>query len=243
MQGGNVESKSNNHKKSTTLFAQRRLIGFIFGTLFGLLLLLVLIAPQNERLHVLGPMTIGHESFKCKTCHSDSTGTLRQQLQANVRYWLNLRSSSVEIGKQHVSNETCLKCHNRPNERHPVYRFNEPRYATVRAELAPQNCISCHNEHQGKRVTVPNLNFCMNCHKETKIKNDPIDVPHEQLIANNQWNTCLGCHDFHGNHEMVVAKNLNKAFDSKIIQNYLDGKGNSPYSDKKIYDAKKENEK
>jgi predicted CXXCH cytochrome family protein len=229
-------------KQSISFFSQRRMIGFVSGIFFGVIFLMILMAPQNERLHVLGPMTIGHESFKCNTCHSEPTGTLRQQLQANVKYWLNLRSSPVDIGKHHVSNEVCLKCHNRPNERHPVYRFNEPRYAEARAAIAPQNCISCHNEHQGKRVTISSTNFCVNCHKETKIKNDPIDVPHDQLIAKNQWNTCMGCHDFHGNHEMVVSKKTSNQYNATLIQNYLDGKGSSPYSNKKLYDAKKENE-
>lgn len=168
-----METNSELPKNSSSPFTKRRLLGISFGIVLGIFAVLVLLAPQNERLHALGPMTVGHESMNCKTCHTDSQGTIRQQVQANVRYFFRLRQSPVDFGKKEVTNDTCLTCHSRPNERHPVYRFNEPRYAQVRAELAPQNCVSCHLEHNGKRVTQPDITFCSSCHKETKLKNDP----------------------------------------------------------------------
>lgn len=235
-----METNSELPKKSSSPFTKRRLLGISFGIVLGIFAVLVLLAPQNERLHALGPMTVGHESMNCKTCHTDSQGTIRQQVQANVRYFFRLRQSPVDFGKKEVTNDTCLTCHSRPNERHPVYRFNEPRYAQVRAELAPQNCVSCHLEHNGKRVTQPDITFCSSCHKETKLKNDPLDISHETLIAKNQWNTCMSCHDYHGNHEMKVSTSTKKTINNEIIFNYLNGTSPSPYSAKKIHEAKKE---
>ena len=45
-----------------------------------------------------------------------------------------------------------------------------------------------------------------------------------------RWETCLGCHDFHGNHAMKAPRRLGDAIPSDQIQRYFDG-GRSPYPD------------
>lgn len=60
------------------------------------------------------------------------------------------------------------------------------------------------------------------------MKTDPLDVPHRELVAKGQWNTCLGCHDYHGNHKRLTQTKLQDAYAIKAIQDYLAG-GPSPY--------------
>ncbi|MGH6635919.1 MAG: cytochrome c3 family protein [Gammaproteobacteria bacterium] len=218
---------------------RRQMLGYAFGALVGAMCLLVLFLPGQEDFHVRGPMNTGHEGCECESCHKPAAGTLRQQLQANVRYLLGQRETLVPFGHEDVTTEICLKCHERPNDRHAVFRFFEPRFVKVRAALGPHLCTSCHREHAGQRVTVDDSGYCVNCHEETKLKKDPLDVSHEQLIAQDRWRTCLGCHDFHGNHVMKTATKLDQAFPPEKIRAYFQG-GPSPYPEKRQYTAKKE---
>ena len=109
---------------------------------------------------------------------------------------------AVDFGHQPVTNATCLECHDRPNDRHPVFRFFEPRFAEAREQIQPQYCLSCHLEHSGKRVTTFEITSCVHCHKDITLNHDPTTISHEDLIEAGQWESCLGCHDFHGNHVM-----------------------------------------
>ena len=69
---------------------------------------------------------------------------------------------------------------------------------------------------------------CETCHQDLALKNDPLDVSHRDLIAKGQWTTCLGCHDYHGNHKRVPQHKLADAHTVKALQDYLAG-GPSPY--------------
>ena len=80
-------------------------------------------------------------------------------------------------------------------------------------------------------------NFCVACHQDLTVKNDPIDVPHVTLIAGERLVTCLGCHDFHGNHTAEPQVTLAAAYDEAEILDYL-AEGASPYGSDKIYEAK-----
>jgi hypothetical protein len=60
------------------------------------------------------------------------------------------------------------------------------------------------------------------------MKKDPLDVSHIVLVRQARWLSCLGCHDFHGNHVMEAQTRLADAFDTRRIQSYFDG-GASPY--------------
>lgn len=213
----------------------------IFGYLAGLIallpLLLVLWSPEQENLHASGPANTGHETIYCTDCHRAAPGSFRQQVQANVRYWLGLRSKPADFQFLPVSNNECIVCHDRPNDNHPAHRFLEPRFAEARANISAHLCVSCHREHQGVRVTIE-ATFCSNCHQKLKLKKDPLPVfSHEQLIAGEKWASCLSCHDFHGNHIMKVTTSLHKGVKQKQIIDYFKG-GTSPYSKNKHYSAK-----
>jgi Cytochrome c3 len=217
----------------------RQNIGYAAGVLLGLACVGLLLMPELERLHVRGPMNSGHENFRCKSCHKAAPGTVRQQIQASVNYWLDKRSTAVDFGHRDVTNDICLGCHDRPNDRHPVYRFLEPRFSKAREKLQPHLCTSCHLEHQGRRVTLKETTYCAVCHEETRLKKDPINVSHEQLIQADRWETCLGCHDFHGNHIMDTRTVVEQARDPAAIRAYFEG-GPSPYPKALHRKAKKE---
>jgi hypothetical protein len=205
----------------------------------GLLALLVLNQPGNEALHAHGPMNSGHEEIACAECHEPAPGTARQQIQANLRHVLGQRSTAADFGRQPAGSDACLACHDRPNERHPIYRFIEPRFAEARAALHPETCISCHVEHSGRRVTLEDNGFCRACHEDTRLRKDPVDVPHERLISEERWETCLGCHDFHGNHVMRTRKLLGEAIAPAAIRSYFEG-GPSPFGDDRHHKALRE---
>jgi Cytochrome c3 len=214
-------------------------LAYSLGIIIGLLGLTVLLAPANDNFHAHGPMNSGHDTIKCEFCHQDAPGSLRQQIQANLRYAFGQRKRLADFGHQDVGNESCLGCHERPNDRHPVYRFLEPRFLKAREALRPQFCVSCHTEHKGQRVTRAEIGYCVNCHKKTKVRKDPLDVPHDRLIALKRWESCLGCHDFHGNHIMKTKKTVEQIIPAEKIRAYFQG-GKSPYGDDRHYKAKKE---
>ena len=209
----------------------------LVGTVVGLGLLGVFMTPAKSGLHSPGPMNTGHEKLACEQCHEASQGSLRQQLQANMKYLLGQRKTPVPIGKKEVSNRHCLDCHDRPEDRHPVFRFLEPRYKKARQELRAHMCNSCHREHSGKRVTT-GMQYCRTCHSRLNLKNDPIDIPHARLIKDKDWRSCMGCHDFHGNHRMKTKTTILQMYPEEQVLNYFSG-GQSPYSKEKYYKAKK----
>ncbi len=217
----------------------RQFIGVSIGGAIGLIVLLLFIMPGKERLHVRGPMNKGHEDLECRDCHKPVDGTFRQQIQANVRYILGRRKAPVPLGHHDVNNQACLDCHDRPNDRHPVFRFLEPRFAEARKQIQPQFCVSCHLEHQGKLATIEPT-FCVNCHQDMEVKRDPVTTPHEELAQQGRWETCLGCHDFHGNHQYELRTALEDVIPPQRIESYFDGSEDSPYPGRKTYLAKKE---
>ena len=217
----------------------RQNLGLFLGLAGGALALVLLLLPAQEAWHARGPMTSGHEGIACESCHKPAPGSVRQQLQANARYLLGLRASAADFGLQPAGNRECLACHDFPEERHPVFRFNEPRFQKARDALHPEVCVSCHREHQGVRVTLTEIGYCRHCHEETRLKRDPLDVSHEALIKAKEWDSCLGCHDFHGNHRMTVRKQLDEVIPPAQMLGYFRG-GTSPYSAEKKYEARRE---
>lgn len=202
--------------------------------LLSFFMLLFFLNPKNESYLAKGDFNTGHENLNCVDCHKSAPGIIRQQLQKNARSFLSLDHSYAHFGTLEVSNVECLNCHNRPNDIHPTHRFLEPRFASARKEIQPQNCVSCHSEHTGKRVTIGQTDFCINCHQDIKINNDPLDIKHEDLISTNQWNTCLQCHDFHGNHLFEIASKMKDTIPLHRIETYFDG-GKDPYGEIKKY--------
>ncbi|MGN6106753.1 MAG: cytochrome c3 family protein [Kofleriaceae bacterium] len=207
---------------------RRRRIGIASGLLVSVAVVLWLDADGHEHLHAAGPMNTQHGDVACESCHRRAPGTVRQQFQNAARSWVGLSASEVDIGYRKVSNEQCLSCHERPDDRHPVFRFLEPRFAEVRELIHPEQCSSCHLEHRGKRVTRADITYCRHCHGDLVMKQDPLDVPHRELVATERWDSCLGCHDFHGNHGMKSPHRVEDAIPAEQIRAYFAG-GASPY--------------
>lgn len=216
---------------------RRRKWGRLAGLGAGLGAVVLLNLPGAEQLHAPGPMNTGHGELACEDCHVPAPGSLRQQFQAQVRFLLGMRAEPAIIGFLPVGNEDCLDCHRRARDRHPVFRFFEPRYTEARRILRPQHCTSCHQEHQGRRVTR-SPDFCRICHGKLTLKRDPLDIPHARLVRDKRWRSCLRCHDFHGNHRMRVAQRLSDAIPEERISRYFAGAA-SPYSRDKYDSARK----
>ena len=198
----------------------RRSIGLGTGALVGLAVVLWLHAPGQAHLRAPGPMNPGHADLGCEACHRPAQGTVRQQLQNAARDGLGLAAVPVDMGFP-PSPTTSPRAAHVPDDRHPVYRFREPRFAAARAALHPEHCASCHREHAGARATPSSATACSNCHAELVLENDPLDVSHRELVASERWETCLGCHDFHGNHGMRAPTRLDQALPAAAILDYL----------------------
>jgi len=208
--------------------AARRRLGIATGVVLGAITVACLNVPGWEHLHAPGPMNTGHADIACERCHREAAGTVRQQLQTVARSWSGLHDGAVDVGFRAVTSEDCAACHDRPDDRHPGFRFLEPRFNEVRAVLHPEACGSCHREHAGVRVTAAELTYCRHCHGELVVERDPLDVPHAQLVTAGRWETCLGCHDYHGNHALQAPRRLQDAIPVAQLRAYFDG-GPSPY--------------
>ncbi|WP_412550237.1 cytochrome c3 family protein [Shimia sp. MIT910701] len=183
-----------------------------------------------------GPLIAAHDGVACVACHSKTPGTVRQQVQAQVRYVLGLRETPVDFGYAAVQSDQCLDCHARPNERHPIYRFREPRFGEAVQQVAARSCLGCHTEHRPEIVTAqPTL--CQACHGDLEVKNDPVDTPHVTLVAQDNWDSCLGCHDFHGNHAFKAPSKLAEALPAQAIWAYFEG-GADPFGSPKLFEGK-----
>ena len=220
------------------VYRKRHKHGYLIGILVSISALLFLMLPSSQRHIQNGPMLPGHEDLKCYSCHKDGQGTFRQQIQANVQYLLGNRDDAVSVGLRPVENSECLKCHVRPNERHPVYRFREPKYREIRTKIKADSCVACHLEHNSKRINVK-INFCMHCHDDINLKNDPLEISHKLLAQEKNWDSCLTCHDFHGNHEMKTATQTDKSVELNKVKKYFN-RGDNPYNGKIIHKAIKD---
>lgn len=218
--------------------ARRRRAGVALGTLIASSVLLALTWPGNEHWSAAGPMNSGHEGMACNNCHRPAPGTLRQQLQANARFVLGMRRAPVDFGERSVENSDCTNCHDRPFDRHPVSRFTEPRFADARAALTVHQCQGCHREHSGARVTTA-VDYCSHCHGDLQLASDPLDKSHAELARERRFETCLGCHDFHGNHLLTFPKQVGEAIPLTQLEEYFAG-GASPYPNALRQTAKKE---
>jgi Cytochrome c3 len=200
---------------------------YVTGAVVGAATLALLVVPHAQRFYAKGPANTGHDKLACTECHKEAPGTMRQQLQAKAQFWLGWRTTDAAFGHLPVGNDQCVSCHARDQDAHPVHRFLEPRFAEARAELGAQSCSSCHREHKGVRATMTPTS-CATCHQDMDLKRDPLDVSHRELAQRKQWSTCLGCHDFHGNHRRVAQTRFDDAHPLSAVIDYLAG-GPSPY--------------
>jgi hypothetical protein len=79
---------------------------------------------------------------------------MRQQIQANLPHWLGLRQTGASFGHEPLASRHRLDCHSRDKDRHPTFRFREPRFAGVVATPDTRTCLSCHAEHRGRCVST-----------------------------------------------------------------------------------------
>lgn len=200
----------------------------------SVIVLLIKLDPEHDFV-IKGSMTHGHEGMSCEECHRPASGSMRQQLQAKAAFFLGSRSGDVDFITSAPTDSECQDCHVRPIDRHPIYRFLEPRFAEARNAIHPESCINCHKEHTGERVNVSlvGADYCQHCHAETVVNNDPLEISHADLIKERKWTTCLQCHDFHGTHEYSVPTSIKDTISRVSIMNYLKD-GASVYGTKSI---------
>ena len=196
---------------------ERQHLGYLIGACVGVTVTVLLLSPELESARATGP--------------------LRQQIQANVAYALGRRGAPADFGFKAVSNKDCLACHERPNDRHPVFRFLEPRFQDARREVGAHECVGCHAEHSGARVTNDGA-FCGSCHEDLEIEADPAHPTHRELAVQGAWQSCLRCHDFHGNHVGAPPSALDAAAPEAEVREYLRG-GQSPYGEARRFSARK----
>ncbi len=216
-----------------TLLSNWRYLGILIGLTLGLLWAGFLFYPERNSLVAKGPMNTGHEELGCQECHIPVRGTAAQQVSSAVYHRLGLRKSAIGFGSKDVGSDTCLECHERHDDRHPISRFLEPRFAEERGHIAAHECITCHAEHQGKRITISTIGFCVHCHQDTELSDDPIRPTHVELVRRESWSACLRCHDFHGNHIRDTPYTLEDGITEAQVWDYFHG-APSPYSDEKM---------
>jgi hypothetical protein len=204
-----------------------RFKAYAAGAMLAALPLFALL-PALDEVRPHGHPNVGHEQLKCVSCHVETGASMRQTLQAKARHALGLRRTGAVMGTQPVTSATCIQCHANPDDRHAPNRFFEPRFERARADLGPQLCVSCHREHSAARVTVPTAGYCVNCHQDLKVKDDKASPTHDYLVQNKRWETCLQCHDYHGNHRWNAPLRLQDATALEVLNKYLLN-GPSPY--------------
>lgn len=148
---------------------------------------------------------------------------MRQQLQAKAAFLVGIRETDTDFLTSPPTDVQCQECHSRPNDRHPIYRFLEPRFAEARAAIHPESCMSCHSEHTGERFNTREIgaDYCKNCHAETEVNDDPLDISHTELIKAGRWSTCLQCHDFHGSHTYDLPTSMKDTLSLLSVRSYL----------------------
>jgi hypothetical protein len=66
-------------------FRYKNRLGYAAGALIGILCLLLLLADNYADWHSPGLANSGHEKLKCSDCHRLAPGSVRQQIQANLK--------------------------------------------------------------------------------------------------------------------------------------------------------------
>lgn len=210
------------------------------GLMLAALLVGIWSYPPAVGFKAWGPMNTSHGDLECNACHKQASGTFRQQVGHNARSLFGFHAADmVPVGMAPVGNAACLECHDRPNDRHPTSRFMETRFADQRETLGPHECNNCHGEHRNQRVSLVEPGFCIHCHQDTEVNYDRVEPSHAELFEDGAWETCLQCHDFHGNHLREAPRRLADGIPTATILDYLAG-GPDPYGPEKTWKAEKQ---
>lgn len=209
-----------------------RKVAYRGGAVTAAIAAVLVAAPVTDSWHAPGAMSPGHELLGCADCHVEAPGSVRQQLQQNVRFWLGTAQESAVFGALPVDTQRCTECHQGRADRHPVSRFLEPRFAEAREKVGAHRCAGCHVEHDGARVSAQ-PGFCQHCHKSLRLERDPLADSHASLVARAQWTTCLRCHDFHGNHRGTTPLTLQGAPSEGAVEDYF-SLGRTPYGERLV---------
>ncbi|MHC4935855.1 MAG: hypothetical protein ACYTGJ_06525 [Planctomycetota bacterium] len=208
----------------------RRQAPWLFGLAASLVVLLALTADSGQAWRSPGGQGDMHDNRECGLCHEPAPGTLRQQVQANIQYWLGNRDTPAAIGTIPVTDTACLDCHRMPWDEHPINDFLDPSYAEERELFGPHTCAGCHDHHSGVNLTISG-DYCRHCHEEIDEPDPPTRPTHQRLVADGRWETCLQCHDFHGSHLHDAPLDLTDAASVERVLRYLDGVEESPYGE------------
>ena len=216
----------------------------------------LILSPGLENWHAAGPHNVGHTKIDCAECHTRSDGNVIGQAFGNIVHAVGFTDSAPYFVFTPADNEQCIACHDSPDNRHPADDYVSPEFDDARLAAGVHLCTSCHEQHLGTRVSAAPT-VCQHCHINTegnpcflssaaaqledrsesckfeRPEDDPVDVAHTELIAGERWETCLGCHDFHGNHEREVPVLLADRLSETQIREYLDG-GASPYGRRQL---------
>ena len=207
---------------------QMRIWSYGVAAIMGGGITIALLFPSPSQWLASGPPNTGHEKLECAECHQVASGTIRQRTQAIVKHAIGLRNTGASIMYEPVTNRECVACHIRDHDQHAPHLFNEPRFKEARRAADPRECVSCHAEHQGVRVTRDGTE-CRFCHEDLVVKRDSIDPSHTALIHNKEWESCLRCHDYHGGHDFESPTDHRESIDRSLIDSYLKGNLSSPY--------------
>ena len=206
---------------------------YLWGVIIALIGGVALLLPGRELWHAKGPFNTGHTKLECGDCHTSAPGNIAGQALRNIMHAVGMSDSGTYFIYSPSGNEQCLACHTDPDNVHPVEEFLEPEFAKVREARGVQFCTGCHQQHLGVRVSASPLVVCQDCHDDMVLDDDPVDIPHTRLISDGRWDTCMGCHDHHGNHEREVPTMMSGILTEEQIQQYFDG-GKSPYGYRRL---------
>ena len=138
--------------------------------------------PSLQTAFLPGSTTHGHHQIEndCMVCHTPGMG---------------------------VKTDACNQCHaedlKKHRDTHPKSKFTDPRNADRLRNIAADECVTCHREHNPRithamGVTQPN-DYCIHCHQDVATDRPThIGLPFAGCSAS-------GCHNYHDNTALYEA--------------------------------------
>ena len=82
-------------------------------------------------------------------------------------------------------------------------------------------------------MTAPVATYCVSCHADLKVRDDRTSPTHAQLLLQKRWDSCLQCHDYHGNHGWKAPLRVRDGASLQLLQRYMKD-GPSPFGDTRV---------